>query len=364
MVSSRSVMLWVLCAAWLPIARGQDVAGAVWTPPDPPLAPAARDGDLDGAGSVVHPPQPESDDLGRDPERPINQEDVDVRLELPTFRWLPRVGNGADFLHQVSLQRLPPGSLQFRYKGFHEVLVRNVRRHMKKLWREYLRDAWEAEAMDFDQRVAEYTKMYEAMTDLDAGGRWWERSWMDSLMPEHGGAPFRPLVQDIGQTTEFLDLGPLALTTDARVHVSGFAALRLDPDVGQIHRDFDDVRLAREHAHLKRDDKDDPDELPAIIPSSRDASDPLEPLVRITLEPPDPGLSRGYWRLRFRPQASFHLSTDIDPTKMIKQVSLRVTLELFMGAKRMKFMQVEGLVQYDPDDRAAAVGIEFALVTW
>lgn len=361
MVDTRWVVVVVVLAsaAWLPRAAAQDVAGAVWTP-EPPQVVASSRGELDGAGGVVHPPRPEADDLGRDPRRPLDVE-VDVRLELPTFRWLPHVDNGADFLRQVSLTRLPPGSFRVRYEGIESVVVRKIQSRLRKLWRDSISDAYEAEMLDDDALEAAFTDMYHRLADFGAGGRWWERSWLDSLVPERGGAPATPVVQQIGQEIELFRLGPLSFNNELRVRVDGLT-LRVDPDAGQIYRDHDYGRLAREYAYIKRDDQDEDDaELPAILPRS-EAKGTSEPLVRIVLEPPDPGLLPGYWRLRFRPQAAFRLTRD--PMAMVKEVSLRVTLELFIGANRTKFMEIEGLIEYEPDDNIARLGIEVALITW
>lgn len=360
MVGTRWVQIVVLVgAAWAPLVRAQDVTGAVWTPEPPQVAASSR-GDLDGAGGVVHPPKPETDDLGSDPRRPVNPE-VDVRLELPSFRWLPRVDNGSDFLHQVSLTRLPPGSLMVRYEGIEGLVVRKAYGRLKRLWRDSINDAFDAEMLDDHGLHAAYDDMYERLSDFNAGGRWWERSWLDSLTPERGGAPATPFVHQIGERIELFQLGPLSVTNDLRAHLDSFTILRVDPDGHQIYRDHDYGRLAREYAHIKRDDDDDPEELPAILPRL-DARGASEPLVRIVLEPPDPGLLPGYWRLRFRPQASFRLSGD--PMSMVKEVSLRVTLELFLGADRRKFMEIDALIEYEPQDNVAVLGFEVALITW
>lgn len=350
-----------LLAGASPLARAQDLADAALSPPQPPrlMAAAREGGGLDGRGSLV--PRPETDDLGRDPDRPIF-DDVDVRLELPSFSWLPHLGNGADFLHQVSLTRLPPGSLRMKYEGLEGIVVRKLNGRLKKIWRDSINDAWEAEMLDVDAYKAAFNDMYERMGDFNAGGRWWERSWLDSLTPERGGAPAQPFVHTIGERLEVFKLGPLSFSNDLRAHLDHFTVLRVDPDGGQIYRDHDTERLAREHAHLKRDADDDPEELPAIGLNRSSAQGTSEPLVRITLEPPDPGLMPGYWRLRLRPQAAFRLSGD--PADMIKEVSLRVTLELFIGEKRMKFMEIDALVEYEPDDNQAAFGFEVALITW
>ncbi|MCO5168361.1 MAG: hypothetical protein M9894_18640 [Planctomycetes bacterium] len=350
-----------LAAAAAPGARAQDVAGVFRPGIDGPRLEGVH---LDGGGRVVRPPTPEVDDLGRDPDlRPSLDPRVDVRLELPSFRWLPRATHGSDFVRQVSLTHLPPGSLIVRYDGLEGFVVRKVQARMRKLWRDSIRDAYDAEAIDWDRYDRAFEVMHESFADHRAGGRWWERSWLDSLTPERGGAPANPFVQTIGQEIQVARLGPLSLSNELRVSLDRLSFLRIDPDGGQIYRDHDVRRLAREHAHLRRDDADDPEDLPAIAVGKRTIIEGTqEPLVRITLEPPDPGLLPGYWRLRLRPMAAFRVNGD--PAEMLKEVSLRVTMELFIGEQRRHFMNVEAVARFQPADQEMALGIELSLLTW
>src|SRR5688500_6434011 len=73
-------------------AQAQDVTA--WTPPAVP--PAGGEQRVDGDGSLLTPPRasdleptPRVDDAPR-----IDPDLLDVSLELPTYRWLPRASQG------------------------------------------------------------------------------------------------------------------------------------------------------------------------------------------------------------------------------------------------------------------------------
>jgi hypothetical protein len=288
-----------------------------------------------------------------------------VRLKLPSYRWLPR-DLGSDFIHAVSLTRLPPGSLVMRYEGIEGVVVRKATSRLKSLWNDSIRDRYEADLIDYDEYGDELTDMGNACADFDAGGRWWDRSWLDSLTPERGGAPERPVVCQIGERLEVFRLGPLSVTNDLRARIDHLTVLRIDPDAGQIYRHLDVRRLAHEHAHLRRDADEQDDHLPPLSPEDgrRQREAEAAPAVRIILDPPDPGLLPGRWRLHLRPAASInpmHKGSIID---MVRDLSLRASLELYMGARPKKFMEIEALARFDPSTREATLAIEVSLVQW
>jgi hypothetical protein len=369
MVGTRTLLGVVILtglAGVAPMARAQEeVARTVPPVRDPRLVNDPRDERIEGDGRLI-PAPPRADDFTRplDDDPPAFDADIEVRLELPAYRWLPRRVHRADFMHQVSLTRLPPGSLVVRYEGIEGYLVRKTQSRMKSLWRESIKDAWEAGILDDQRYDSAIEHMYESLSDFRAGGRWWERSWLDSLTPERGGAPATPFVQKIGERIDVFSLGPVRFTNDFKARVDRVTILSFDPDGGQIHRDFDLRRLAREHARLQRagDDLDErDDELPALTGEPPDGG-LAEPMVRIALEPPEPGILPGYWRLRFRPSAGLDLLGD--PSEIVEELSMRVALELFLGESRVKFLEVEALASYEFEDNSASIGIEFSLLTW
>lgn len=286
-------------------------------------------------------------------------EPVDVSLRLPTFRWLPR----EDFVDQVSLTRLPPGSLVIRYAGIHGFVVRRAQGRLRELWHDSIDDAWDAGILDDEGYDAELTRMYDALADFRAGGRWWDRSWQDSLVEGRGGAPAAPFEHQIGERIAFR-LGPLILTNELRAYVERVAMLSVDPDAARLLRGTDPTRLAREHARLVRDDSD-PEAEPVLEDGPEDPDDPrgtAAAIVRVAFEPPQPVLLRARWRLTLRPSVSFR--TTGGPADLVRDARLRTRLELYLGPAQLKFLEVELLARYRPDIDEVTVALEVVLVTW
>lgn len=376
MVGTRTLLGVVLAGltGFAPMALGQEeIARSV--PPvrdDRPLD-GSRDDRIDGDGRLIPPPQ-EAEDFSRpvETEPPAFDANAELRLELPSYRWLPRnTGHRDDFLHQVALTHLPTGSLVVRYEGIEGYVVRKVQSRLRDMWRETLREAWKEGMIDETRYARKLDEMREGLKDFREGGRWWERSWLDSLTPERGGAPAEAFVHTVGDRLEVLSLGPLTFTNDLKASIDKVTVLTFDPDGGQIYRDYDLRSLAREHARLQRKDddangdgvEDEEFGLPDLSGGAPDVQGLAEPVARITLEPPDPGVLPGYWRLRFRPSVGVRLDS-ADVASMLEDVSMSTTLELFLGAKRVKFMELEAIATYDFERQNAILGLKVALVTW
>lgn len=320
---------------------------------------------VDGNGTVVSPPaadewrpegalEPHGDPL-----------DLDVRLRLPGYRWIdPR---GVDFVRQVSLTRLPPGSLIVEYEGIQGLVVRKLQSRMRKQWMDDLTEAYEEGLLDDGGYVAKLGEARDALADFRCGGRWWERSWLDSLTPERGGAPAQPYVHTFGERIEVLRFGDLSFTNDLRGRVDGLGSLSFDPGTKQIYRTAVEARrLAREDARLRRDVDDEEDE--PLLPDAEglgDEDDPLldEPEVRLTFHPPERGSASASWRLRFRPRMNFNI--DKGPAEMLKYAELRVTLDLFLGERDpTKFLTFDLVGRYRPSAEEAQLMLEVTMLTW
>jgi hypothetical protein len=362
MVAS-SELSWVVGVAALLLAivpaRAQEVTAF-----NPPL-PADS---IDGQGRVINPSgvEPEVEDVVPDttPDRSSFDFDaLDVRLELPTYRCVPRDARRGDFLQEVALTRLPVGSLIVSYEGIEGYIVKKVQSRLRNQWRTSLRDAYEEGAISTDRYISRLQHMGEVLGDFRAGGRWWERSWLDSLTPERGGAPARPYEHTIGERLDVIKLGPIAFTNDLRARVDRLTILSFDPDGGQIYRDLEVSQLAREDARLERADTGD--ELPLLgVPDSKPAGTE-EPAVRLTLDPPTADMLPSWWKLRFRPGAVVGFSRGFDPTGVFREVSMEVSLELFLGANaQTKFMEIQGNASFDPRDNEAVVWFQVQLTTW
>lgn len=317
---SRPPVLLLLLAASLPLARGQD-----------PRASAER--------RLAEP--------GPDGPRAL----PDASLRLPRLRWAPR----DDFLPQVSLRRLPPGSLVIRYAGIDAFVVRRVQGRLRDLWRRSLRDAWEGGVLDDEGYEEEVGRMYDALAEHRAGGRWWERSWRDSLVPERGGAPAAPYEHRVGRRVE-LRLGPLVLTNELRGYVDRVAIFPGEAEGARILREGEPEVLAREDAWLFRERRDPEDALAGD-------EEALEAhVVRARFEPPAPVLLRARWRLTLRPSISVRYAARAEDA--VRDVRMRASLELYRAASQLRFIDVEVVARYRPDSGEVTVFVQLVLFTW
>lgn len=262
-----------------------------------------------------------------------------MHLELPRFR----IHNeDQTFLDQVTLRSLPPGSLVLRYEGIERVVVSKAQGRLRKLWRSSVIDQWEAGILDDDAFEQAQLDMGNALADQKAGGRWWQRDWTASLMPEDGGAPAEPYVQQIGSKIEVLRLGPLSVTNDCRIRlVNRLVSMRLEPTADSPLRKADPTPKA-----------------PRVIPGRVQRL----PQVKETEDVlPEDGRVR-WWNVRLQPAASIGFNDD--PLRVVREVSVRATVEFFVGADRTKCVEVRAVVSYRPTDNVGTVGITAALLTW
>ena len=159
-------------------------------------------------------------------------------------------------MHQVALTHLPVGSLGIRYEGMEGYVVRKAQSRLRQMWRETLRDAWKEGVIDDSRYAYKLGEMQECLSDFRNGGRWWERSWLDSLTPERGGAPEERFIHTVGERIDMFSIGPLTFQNDLKATIDKVTVLTFDPDGGQIYRNYDLRSLAREHARLQRNDDD------------------------------------------------------------------------------------------------------------
>lgn len=297
-------------------------------------------------------PRPVVERRGDIPAAPGPAEPIDVTLRLPRLRWV----SGADLLPLVSLTRLPPGALVIRYAGLQAVVVRRLQGRLRDRWHASLHDAWAAGVLSDERYEAALERMFDALVDHRAGGRWWERSWLDSLPASRGGAPDPPLEHVVGERVA-LRLGPLILTSDLRLQVERVGMLAVEPDAPRPLRRLETSRVAREHAWLRREvvDADDLVDDEVGRPEAEVAGEPVPHVLA-------PALLRPRWRLTLRPAVRVRISSGHG--WLVRDVRLRAVLELFRGPGRLRFLEVELVLRYRPEDDEVLVGVELALVTW
>lgn len=328
---------------------------------------AARRLPLAGGDPARVEPAPDAARLPDLPDLP------DLGLRLPRFSWAaPRPAG--DLVDQVTLTRLPPGSLVVRYEGLQGLVVRRLQRELRVRWQRSLRDAWDAGVLDDDAYEGALEEMYDELTDVAAGGRWWTRSWRDSLPEAKGGAPARPYVHIVGQRVEVLRLGWLSLTSDGRARVDGLTVLRLDPSAGPYVRRGDGpvaVRLAREHARLARDPSGDAEDAGAGREDATDVAPPTESpsaidaaAVRLVFQPPSPTRWVGASEVRFRLRPTVRFGVGQVETYFVRDVALRGSVTWYAGLRRTPVASFEAVVRYETEDGTVSAGVELALLAW
>lgn len=375
------LLLSVALAAHLPSAHGQDdpfahedllVADStsldrVRRAPRLPL-------DVGGRGGRILPPASEVGD--ETPELP----DLGLSLTLPRYSWLP--ARRAALVDQVTLTRLPPGSLLIRYEGFQGFVVGKLKRELRKRWASSLRDQWEGQVLSDDDYESALQSMYDDVALHEAGGAWWTRAWYESLPAEKGGAPEVPFVQTIGQKVDIVRIGPWSVSNDMRAHLDGIT-LSLDAGQGPYVRRSDGsvaVRLAREHARLARARGETESELEASEVLD-DATDPAPPsdvegpdmatgFVRLTFAAPRPTrwLGGTEVKVKLRPTARFKV--DQAQTYFVRDVALRAQFTFCdpttSDGRRfpLPLACLEAVVRYQPDGQELSCGVELALIAW
>ncbi|MGE0710337.1 MAG: hypothetical protein AB7N76_26385 [Planctomycetota bacterium] len=280
---------------------------------------------------------------------------LDLRIELRLPSWSE--GAAPSLLSQLSLSPRIPGQLGVRYRGLQGFVVKRLTSRYRKLFTSqigrlapYLTDA---------ELRARYQEMGDAIADMEAGGRWWERAWYYSLSPEAGGAP-PPTIEEVGERVEVLRLGPLTVTNDlrARLHL-----LELGVGSGCVVRDIKDTQVPlRDHARLLREQGDldlsgEPDQ-----PAGPTPQDDVPPLAaRLALPPTHAEYEGVRFELKLRPELNARLDSSFLPDT---RVGLRVVLDVRLGAKETLVSRIEARVSYRQTTGELAATLQVALVSW
>lgn len=105
-----------------------------------------------------------------------------------------------------------PGSFIVQYGGIQGKLVNEGSRWVERearRWQWELHQAGEIDIFEFHRRQQEITWQIQ---DARVGGQWGNRSWLESFLPEKGGAPKEPYVHMYGRTYIVFDGGLFTLS--------------------------------------------------------------------------------------------------------------------------------------------------------
>ncbi|RMG06726.1 MAG: hypothetical protein D6731_25120 [Planctomycetota bacterium] len=330
-----------------------------------------------GEGARVSPPtlSPAADSLG--PGSAAAEEfdalpnlDFRLRLELPSYTESP--APLPSFLRQVSFRPRVPGSIAVDHHGLRGFALKHVTRRLRSLWGRSLRDLYRKGNLPFE----EYRRLEErrrwALHDHAVGGRWWERSWLDSLPPEKGGVWRGIYVHHVGRTSELFSWGPFSLNNEFRLRVDR-VALSLDDAAGRAYSpSSSDETAARSYALVGRTlfdpDIDEPSTDPALAPETAPAATegplPLPSAVDlwIGLEPSGHLLEGIRWKMKVRPAVRLRVSS-----KGVESVlRVRGSFELHVGVARERhLLDIDWQLDYRPfDDHEVRARVEVAVLVW
>jgi hypothetical protein len=294
----------------------------------------------------------------------------------PTLR-LPRLADlepeRDSLLRQVTLTELPPGSLVVEYQGVQGFLARRLQSRYRSLWRSQIDLLYDETSMTDAERSAALDEIGTGFADL-RGGRWWERSWRESLLPEKGGAPARPWVHVVGQDLELFRLGAVSVTNELKVRVDRLAVLSLDAAPGLVYREREEIsepsRVARDNARLTRAMVDPEDEARRPVTSRSPVGQVplLEPFVGLELAPARTIFMEGVsWRFKVRPLVRLRLPSDLGVDQLAefaRSLSLRLSADMHLGQREQRVLSLELGLTYHPPEGDLEVRGELALVSW
>jgi hypothetical protein len=371
-------------------ARAQEVIAL-----KPPIAVAAMgDPEIESARSRVEEARPER------PSEPSPLEHRSILLELGTLR-LPPIGAGRALVNEIAPEADAPGTVVRTYRGLQGVLYRRAMGYYHRLATDTLRSLWAGtsiSAMQFQEDL-DYVGAQEA--DFFAGGRWWERTWRQSLLPEKGGAPATPRVIEIGKEIELFRVGELAFTTEGKLRAGRLSVYLSDDKVYEkIRAPLDNLNAAqsraRSDAHLARGpaaptpapDVNAPKPRPSTDDARIDLSIALEDDAEVELErslrgtlrarvlrrfangPARGNTPRGNvwtgdgWNVSFRPTLQLRLPQLGDLPSAVSQAAAEVEVSFFPRELREPWAILVFKVRGAPSPREVTACVDFEVVRW
>ena len=395
-MSSRQVRagrLTGLAACLIVLARGGVVhaedSGALF-PPN-----VSGDGHL-----VLHPPEARSEASDETPRSESVEPSIDHRSILLDLEHLPCTTHGDQALvNEVAPDYDCPGSVVHAYRGVASIAVRRALGYYRRFFADEMKNRWflgNDTVFDVERRMQ---LMANATADLSSGGRWWDRTWRESLVPQEGGAPAGPRLDVRGEEIELFHVGEFSLSNSGRF-TAGRLSLYLDDDriYERIEQRTRDALFAPNHsrsdANLQRvtgQDKDKAQEKPqrvlfgdenrfdvTIDLLENDAEVDLERVLsgtgRARIRPPGGAFKtpRGSlatfesWNVSLRPNVQLRFPSSLG-TAMTALSYAEVTLEigLYPGETRQLWGTIRFNVRTSPFDRdKLAATADFEVYRW
>jgi hypothetical protein len=356
---------------------------------------------IGGHGGLIEPPEgARSQASDETPATGGHAPGIDHRsilLDLDAMRPPVALDSGA-LVNEIAPECDCPGSVIRTYHGIQGIAVKRLLGYYSRLFSEDMKNRWTGTSESIFQLDRRMERMACAEADMKAGGRWWDRTWRQSLVPEAGGTPALSRIESIGKELEIVRAGEFALTTEGRLRV-GRLSLYLDDDriyqrIEQRTREalFAPTR-ARADANLTRPlgtEKEKQERPQKQVVSGEDRIDVslalLEDDAAVELERVLSGTNRGRahrrsgvfetpqgnvytgegWNLAVRPRLQLRLPTAIgDVRSAISQAQLVVEVGLFPGETRQLWGTLSFRVSTSPRDKEfASASIALEVVRW
>lgn len=123
-------------------------------------------------------------------------------------------------LSEICPKEPAPGEIRIKYDGLQRVVVSRILSYCNRLWSNSIDDRF----YKGNESFLDHQKSMSDRCDMEAAfqqGRWWERSWRQSLPEEKGGAG-QPKTVTIGRELTVFELGELRVTNTGQIKLGAF----------------------------------------------------------------------------------------------------------------------------------------------
>lgn len=266
----------------------------------------------------------------------------------------PSLADACDlsFDHSIVDHIMPPrqlrSSIRFEYKGIQSLIVKQLENRVNSLGRRSLRAQYQETYMTESEFQHAYNQMkYSEL--VHQGHAWWlDRTWMDYLPPEKGGAPFSPEVRTIGSTHTIYELGPISFNNVGKISVEKFGFFDVQTD-----RNFSTLESLETPANNGYDEN----------PTNKKAP---RRIIDVNIKPnqfeaqKETWYKNRFWKLSLRPGARVRFA--LDNFQYTGDVSIRFDAEFYYG--KLHFADLEFIIKYKPADNELKSNFSFAIITF
>jgi hypothetical protein len=265
-----------------------------------------------------------AEESARSDTRRLQSPQVDLYQSVALDFNQPRLPEGDDWLDQVTMRDYPEGSIRYEFRGFHKFIVRHIRSQYRRFVRQAVHRGWYVRDESNDDWPL---FMSRAESDFNGGhtnGNWWQRSWIDSLSPEQGGAPYDQIVHYIGSDSE-IELGPLVITNGLGIRLKNIQLFEVNPNPVETQ--------GAKHA----------------------------PRATIDIHASERSFRGTDFRFDVKPRVRIGAPQGGDWTSALRALSLRGQIEVHHRGKRI--IEAEFEIKWDPED-GPSMTFDVSFVNW